>query len=126
MLPARVQGLTDNIRVRSIIGRFLEHSRVYYFRQGDDDALYLSSADWMNRNMVRRVELAWPVTDDAQRQRLIDECLLAYLHDSQDAWDMQPDGSYLSARGMGTKPGHSAQAALMARYGLHPTKAGKT
>jgi len=125
MLPAQVKGLTDNVRVRSIIGRFLEHSRVYYFRQGADDALYLSSADWMNRNMIRRVELAWPVTDDVQRQRLIDECLLAYLHDSQDAWDMQPDGSYLSARGMGARPGHSAQAALMARYGMHNAKAGE-
>ena len=75
--------------------------------------------------MVRRVELAWPVTDDVQRQRLIDECLLAYLHDSQDAWDMQPDGSYLSTRGTGAHPGHSAQAALMARYGIHNAKAGE-
>ena len=124
MLPAQVKGLTDNIRVRSIIGRFLEHSRLYYFRQGVDDELYLSSADWMNRNMVRRIELAWPVTDGVQRQRLIDECLLAYLHDSQDAWDMQPDGSYQSARGAGVRQGHSAQAALMARYGLHNGKAG--
>ena len=125
MLPAQVKGLTDNIRVRSIIGRFLEHSRVYYFREGNDDQLYLSSADWMNRNMVRRIELAWPVTDGVQRQRLIDECLLAYLHDSQDAWDMQPDGSYQSARGAGVRQGHSAQAALMARYGLHNVKVGE-
>jgi len=123
MLPARVKGFTDNIRVRSIIGRFLEHSRVFYFRQETCDELYLSSADWMNRNMVRRVELAWPITDDVQRQRLIDECLLAYLHDSQDAWDMQPDGSYLAARGSGARPGHSAQAALMARYGMHNAQA---
>jgi polyphosphate kinase len=76
----------------------------------------------MNRNMVRRIELAWPVTDGVQRQRLIDECLLAYLHDSQDAWDMQPDGSYQSARSAGVRQGHSAQAALMARYGLHNVK----
>jgi len=125
MLPAQVKGLTENIRVRSVIGRFLEHSRVYYFRQGNDDQLYLSSADWMNRNMVRRIELAWPVTDGVQRQRLIDECLLAYLHDSQDAWDMQPDGSYQSARGAGVRQGHSAQGALMARYGLHNVKVGQ-
>jgi polyphosphate kinase len=59
-----------------------------------------------------------------QRQRLIDECLLAYLHDGMDAWDMQPDGSYQSARGTGARPGHSAQAALMARYGMHNAKAG--
>ncbi len=62
-LPAQVPGLTDNIRVRSVIGRFLEHSRVFYFRKGEDESLYLSSADWMNRNMMRRIELAWPVTD---------------------------------------------------------------
>jgi len=63
MLPAQVPGLTDNIRVRSVIGRFLEHSRVFYFRHGNVEDLYLSSADWMTRNMVRRVEFAWPVTD---------------------------------------------------------------
>ena len=117
MLPAQVKGFTDNIRVRSVIGRFLEHSRVYYFRQGMHDALYLSSADWMNRNMVRRVELAWPINDPAQRQRLIDECLLAYLHDGLDAWDMQADGSYRASRGCGILAEHSAQVALMARYG---------
>ena len=123
MLPARVPGLSDNIRVRSVIGRFLEHSRVFYFRQGAVDALYLSSADWMNRNMVRRVELAWPVTDPAQRQRLVDECLLAYLHDGVDAWDMAPDGSY-HAVSNGALVGHGAQTALMARYGTeHGAKA---
>ena len=116
MLPAQVKGFTDNIRVRSVIGRFLEHSRVYYFRQGMHDALYLSSADWMNRNMVRRVELAWPINDPVQRQRLIDECLLAYLHDGLDAWDMQADGSYRASRGCGILAEHSAQVALMARY----------
>ena len=117
MLPAQVAGHTDNIRVRSIIGRFLEHSRVFYFRKGEVEDLYLSSADWMNRNMVRRVELSWPVTDVVQRQRLVDECLVAYLHDGVDAWDMQPDGSYLLSHGDGKKPLHGAQAALMARYG---------
>jgi len=116
MLPAQVPGFTDNIRVRSIIGRFLEHSRVFYFREGDDDALYLSSADWMNRNMVRRVELAWPVTDPVQRQRLVDECLVAYLHDGVDAWDLGPDGKYTRKQGDGKTAVYGAQAALMARY----------
>jgi len=115
MLPARVAGRTDNIRVRSVIGRFLEHSRVFYFRTGQVEELYLSSADWMNRNMVRRVEICWPVTNPALRQRLIDECLLAYLHDGVDAWDMQADGSYLPVGK--TAGGHSAQHALMMRYG---------
>ena len=116
MLPAQVPGHTDNIRVRSIIGRFLEHSRVFYFRERAVDELYLSSADWMNRNMVRRVELAWPVTDAVQRQRLVDECLVAYLHDGVDAWDLGPDGKYTRYQGDGKKPVHGAQAALMARY----------
>ncbi|TAG26224.1 MAG: polyphosphate kinase 1 [Burkholderiales bacterium] len=114
MLPAQVAGQTDNIRVRSIIGRFLEHSRVFYFRSGEDEELYLSSADWMNRNMLRRIELAWPVTDPVLRQRIVEECLSAYLYDKVDAWDMQPDGSYTAMHDPAT--GHSAQQALMQRY----------
>lgn len=118
ILPAQVPGLTDNIRVRSIIGRFLEHSRVFYYRCGEREELYLSSADWMNRNMLRRVEVAWPVTDPQIRQRIIDECLVGYLHDDRDAWDLQADGSYLRANapGMGT----GVQDALMQRYGRAP------
>lgn len=122
MLPAQVPGETDNIHVRSIIGRFLEHSRVFYFRHGEVEALYLSSADWMNRNMLRRVELIWPVTDPVQRQRIVDECLVACLHDSADAWDMQPDGAYVRVRPEGRHPAHSAQTALMARYAGHDTR----
>lgn len=115
MLPAQVPGVTDNIRVRSVIGRFLEHTRVFYFRGGAKEELYLSSADWMNRNMLRRVELAWPVTDAKLRQRIIDECLVAYLHDDRDAWTLQPDGRYQRA----PRPldGRGAQMALTLRYG---------
>ncbi|MDO8248244.1 MAG: polyphosphate kinase 1 [Rhodoferax sp.] len=116
MLPAQVPGVTDNIRVRSVIGRFLEHSRVFYFRRDDEEELYLSSADWMNRNMMRRVELAWPVTDPVQRQRIVDECLVAYLHDGVDAWDLLPDGTYAHVKPDGRRLAHGAQAALMARY----------
>ena len=116
MLPAQVPGVTDNIRVRSVIGRFLEHSRVFYFCAGDTEELYLSSADWMNRNMLRRIELAWPVSDPHLRQRIIDECLVAYLHDDQDAWDLMPDGRYRRARGAGDTKAPGAQTALMARY----------
>ena len=116
MLPAQVPGVTDNIRVRSVIGRFLEHSRVFYFRCAEEETLYLSSADWMNRNMLRRVELAWPVTDPVIRQRIIDECLVAYLHDGRDAWDLQPDGTYLQVNPADPAQRHSAQAALMDRY----------
>jgi len=116
MLPAQVPGLTDNIHVRSVIGRFLEHSRVFYFRRNEVEELYLSSADWMNRNMMRRVELAWPVTDPLQRQRIIDECLVAYLHDGVDAWDLLPDGTYARVKKVSHRVAHGAQAALMVRY----------
>jgi polyphosphate kinase len=128
MLPAQRAGFTDNIRVRSIIGRFLEHSRVFYFRTGDDESLYLSSADWMNRNMLRRVELAWPVEDAVLRQRVIDECLVAYLHDNVDAWLLNADGQYTRVQPVKPKrasakttnqvpvPLHAAQAALMTLY----------
>jgi polyphosphate kinase len=118
-LPAQVPGLSDNIRVRSVIGRFLEHPRIFYFACDDVQALYLASADWMNRNMMRRVELAWPVTDPVQRQRILDEDLVAYLHDSVDAWDLLPDGSYARvkpAKIVKSKQTLSAQSALMLRY----------
>ncbi len=121
ILPAGQPGVTDNVRVRSVIGRLLEHSRVFYFRIDGAESLWLSSADWMNRNMLRRVELAWPVTDAAMRQRIIDECLLAYLHDTKDAWLLQPDGRYLPSGaaelGKTRAVQHSAQNHLMARYG---------
>ena len=115
MLPAGLPGQTDNIKVRSVIGQLLEHSRVSYFRAGEQETLYLSSADWMSRNMMRRIEVAWPVQDPALRQRIIDECLLAYMYDQRDAWDMQADGHYERAALL--HPGPGAQAALMARYG---------
>jgi polyphosphate kinase len=114
MLPAGVAGMSENIRVRSVIGRFLEHSRVFYFCADQDESLYLSSADWMSRNMTRRIELAWPVQDPALRQRIIDECLIAYLHDGRDAWDLSSDGQYHRV-GL-TAPGPGAQQALMQRY----------
>lgn len=114
ILPAQVPGVTGNIRVRSIIGRFLEHSRVFYFRCGAEEELYLSSADWMNRNMMRRVEVSWPVTDPDLRQRIIDECLVAYLHDDRDAWELRPGGAYVPAGN--PVAGTGAQNALMGRY----------
>ena len=114
MLPAGVAGMSENIRVRSVIGRFLEHSRVFYFCADQAESLYLSSADWMSRNMTRRIELAWPVQDPVLRQRIIDECLIAYLHDARDAWDLSSDGQYHRV-GL-TAPGPGAQQALMQRY----------
>ena len=116
MLPPQVPGVTDNIRVRSIIGRLLEHSRVFYFAWGEkNEHVYLSSADWMRRNMTRRVELAWPVEEPKLRQRVIDECLVAYLHDDRDAWLQQADGSYQQAAR--PQDGNGVQNALMQLYG---------
>jgi polyphosphate kinase len=123
MLPAGVPGQTERIRVRSLIGRFLEHARVFYFRDGDEEELYLSSADWMNRNMLRRVELAWPVLDPALRRRIIDECLVAGLHDELGSWVLQPDGRYEPVPAQ-TRPPRSAQQALMDRYGARAAPGG--
>ncbi len=112
MLPPGIEGSTDRIRVRSVVGRYLEHTRVAYFCWGDTDAdqtVFLSSADWMSRNMVGRIEVAWPVRDPLLRQRVIDECLVPYLHDRMDAWELLPDGSY---QRMGDD-GPCAQQALM-------------
>jgi polyphosphate kinase len=75
----------------------------------------------MNRNMVRRVELAWPVTDPVLRQRIVDECLVAYLHDGVDAWDLGADGRYQRVPHAPHVPAHGAQAALMARYARNDT-----
>lgn len=118
ILPAQVAGFTDNIRVRSIIGRFLEHSRIFYFRSGKQEDIYLASADLMNRNMLRRIEVAWPVLDPELRQRIIDESLVAYLLDTKDAWILCPDGRYtlLDKALPDEKVRHSAQSALMLRY----------
>jgi polyphosphate kinase len=115
MLPPGLPGVSENILVRSVVGRFLEHSRISYFRWGDSEeqeAVYLSSADWMSRNMFRRIEVAWPVLDPKLRQRVIDEALMPYLHDSLDAWQLGPDGS--SSRI--SNSGISAQQALMRHF----------
>ena len=98
-LRPRVPGLSDNIRVRSIVGRFLEHHRIYYFRNGGTPSVYLSSADWMGRNLFRRIEIAWPVLDPKLRKRVIDEGLMPYLADTHDAWALEVDGEYRSPKG---------------------------
>ena len=118
MLPPGLPGRTPNIRVRSVVGRFLEHTRILYFRWGPgdgDEVLYLSSADWMSRNMFRRIEVAWPVRDPVLRQRVIDEGLVPYLHDTLDAWSLDSEGRYKRVPVQG-KPGVGAQHALMKRY----------
>jgi polyphosphate kinase len=121
MLPAEVENYTDNIRVRSVVGRFLEHTRVFYFLSGAQEGLYLSSADWMNRNMLRRIELAWPVDDPVLRQRVIDECLNVYMQDGRNAWRLGPEGHYEKIEKKGRHV-RSAQAILMQRYSASVTK----
>jgi polyphosphate kinase len=88
-----VKGLSENIQVRSIVGRFLEHHRVYYFANGGDAELYLSSADWMERNLFRRVEVAFPILDKKIRERIVEQ-LQAYIGDSAQSWLLQADGTY--------------------------------
>jgi len=89
-----VAGLSENIRVRSVVGRFLEHTRICYFQNEGAEDVYLSSADWMDRNFFRRIELAFPVLDPALKQRVIVEGLRAYLDDSSQAWAMNSEGAY--------------------------------
>lgn len=123
VLPPGVSGLSDNVRVVSIIGRFLEHSRVFCFDVQGEQELWLSSADFMNRNMLRRVELSWPITDATMRARVIDECLDRCLNDPLDAWVLDAQGQYTPLRRAtgraqrGAKVKDSAQRQLMLTYG---------
>lgn len=94
ILPVDAKGLDGRIRVRSIIGRLLEHSRVFYFKIDSEECMWLSSADWMNRNMMRRVEIAWPICDAKNLARILQECCQVYLDDNHDAWLLGKDGAY--------------------------------
>ena len=93
-LKPDVPEVSENIRVRSIVGRFLEHTRVFWFQNGGDDQVWLSSADWMDRNFFRRIELCFPVLDRALKRRVINEGLKPYLDDNSQSWVMEGDGRY--------------------------------
>jgi len=93
-LKPGIPGISENIRVRSIVGRFLEHSRVFHFHNGGAEDVYLSSADWMDRNFFRRVEISFPVLDAKLKKRVINEGLKPYLEDNCQAWEMDQDGQY--------------------------------
>jgi polyphosphate kinase len=100
MLRPGIPGLSENITVRSVVGRFLEHSRVFWFQNGGDDELYIGSADWMARNLKHRIEVVAPVTDPQSKRYLRDVLLDAYLRDNTKARELQPDGRYVPlARG---------------------------
>ncbi len=96
-----IKGVSDNIRVRSILGRFLEHSRIFYFHNGGKEDVYLASADWMDRNFFRRIETCFPVLEPKLKRRVINEGLKPYLRDNVKAWQMNPDGSFQRVRRRG-------------------------
>ncbi|MFA5521768.1 MAG: polyphosphate kinase 1 [Castellaniella sp.] len=110
-----VPGVSDNIRLRSIVGRFLEHSRVFYFHDNGQEKVYLASADWMDRNFFRRVEVAFPVLDRRLKQRVITEAFRYALRDNQLAWRGLPDGSWVRVRSRAAP--FNLHDALMARLG---------
>ncbi|MGB6053614.1 MAG: polyphosphate kinase 1 [Burkholderiaceae bacterium] len=112
-----VPGLSENIRVRSIIGRFLEHSRIYYFRNDLRHDVYLASADWMNRNLFRRVEVAFPVLDKSLKKRVLAEGLTPYLRDNTNAWILDADGRYQRRKPRSGQARYGAQQALMQTLG---------
>ncbi|MGO1002450.1 polyphosphate kinase 1 [Lysobacter sp. CA196] len=110
-----VEGISNNIRVRSIVGRFLEHHRVYWFANDGAPDLFCSSADWLERNLLRRVETGFPILDHDLRGRVFDEALSNYLADNLNAWELQSDGRYLRVVPEEGAMPHSAQATLLAK-----------
>jgi len=114
-----VKGLSENIRVRSLIGRFLEHSRIFYFHRDGKDDVYLASADWMDRNFFRRIETCFPILDKKLKKRVLDEGLKINLQDNLQAWEMDLNGFWHRKRSARGKP-VSAQAALLALLASTP------
>ncbi|KAA8735437.1 polyphosphate kinase 1 [Acinetobacter qingfengensis] len=112
-LRPQLPGLSDNIRVRSIVGRFLEHTRVYYFENGGEPRIYCSSADWMDRNLFNRVEACFPIEDPVLKKRIYQQGLLNYLEDNQQAWVLQPDGQWLQVQAAEGEKIHLAQQVLI-------------
>ncbi len=118
-----LMGVSENIQVRSVIGRFLEHPRVWVFGNGGEEQIFLSSADWMERNFFRRVEVAVPIRDPSVRRRILSETKL-YLEDALDAWVLEESGRYRRRR-EGLQPeerskAHSAQSLLLEKYSCRP------
>jgi polyphosphate kinase len=109
-----VAGVSDRIRVRSVVGRFLEHHRIWYFENDGKQDVYLASADWMGRNLFRRIEVAFPVLDPELKARVIAEGLKPYLADTCDAWELGSDGVYQRAKPKGRAQPVSAQQGLVA------------
>jgi polyphosphate kinase len=112
-----VQGLSERIRVVSVIGRFLEHSRLYYFLNGGDEEYFIGSADWMPRNLERRVEVVVPILDRALHHRLA-TLMRTYLTDNRQGWDLQPDGSYVQRTPLTADEAGSHQLLMRDPWGL--------
>jgi polyphosphate kinase len=110
-----VPGVSENIRVRSILGRFLEHHRVWYFENDGSPDVWLASADWMGRNLFRRVEVAFPVLDPVLRKRVIDEGLKVYLADNREAWQLDAAGRWSRVKPRRGAKRRSAQSELLAK-----------
>ncbi len=125
-LRPKMPGLSENIRVISIVGRFLEHSRIYYFENAGDPVLYLSSADWMPRNFLRRVEVAFPIESPALRAQIVNEVLPRFLNDRVKARELQPDGTYRRLKPEGTEPRVQAQWHFREQSRERSKKAGGT
>ncbi len=111
-----VEGLSENIRVISVIGRFLEHSRIFAFGAGEGLEVYFGSADWMSRNLDRRVEVVAPVTDPKLREEIAGNLLPTLLSDNCQAWDLLPDGAYKRRKPAPDEPRRSSQQTLAERY----------
>jgi polyphosphate kinase len=111
-LQPGVRGLSENIRVRSIVGRFLEHSRIFYFLAGGAHLTYCASADWMPRNFFGRVEICFPIEDPELSERVVDEGITTYLADDSQAWELEPDGAYRRVPQQGGSPKRAQEVLL--------------
>lgn len=118
-LKPGIAGLSENIRVRSVIGRFLEHTRIFYFRDDGNDRIYLSSADWMDRNFFRRIEVCFPILEPRLKKRVLAEGLNPYLKDNTQAWEMDARGNYHRKTPRRARP-LTAQLALLAGLAKNP------
>jgi polyphosphate kinase len=115
-LKPGIPEVSANIRVRSIVGRFLEHTRIFYFYNNREENIYLSSADWMYRNFFRRIEVCFPVLDAKAKKRVFKEGLEPYLKDNVNAWEMLPDSTYRPRSGR-RGSSFSAQQSLITEFG---------
>ncbi|TAG76938.1 MAG: polyphosphate kinase 1 [Betaproteobacteria bacterium] len=116
-LAPQLRGWSENITVRSLVGRFLEHSRIYYFENDGNPDVLISSADWMSRNLDRRIEVALPILDPILKQRVVQEGLLDCLQDNSQAWQLEKSGAYRLLRPLQNEVALSAQSSLAEKWG---------